>query len=343
MKLMNFLKDKKSLILFYFILMSFISSVIYFDNTVKISLNNVIYINIVCFVLLLLYLLYEFFMSKRYYELLHCTASKENENIVFSLPKPLNNEQTFYHNLLIKINEEYNSKLETYYRSKKENIDFINSWVHEIKTPISVCRLLIENSLNKPKEEILNSIDDEINSIENFVEQALYYSRTDDFSKDYLINDIDIHALVNQVIKKHAKEFITKKIKIELNTLDIEISSDKKWLFFIIDQILSNSLKYTNNNGLIKVIGASYEKEKLIIIEDNGIGIKTEDIDRVFDKGFTGTNGREHYKSTGLGLYLSKNLAIKLGHDISIKSAYGKYTQVTIHFPKLLDYYKITK
>ncbi|MCB2300556.1 sensor histidine kinase [Clostridium tagluense] len=322
--------------------MMFISSVVYFNNVVKISIENIAYINIVGFIMFILYLMFEYIKNKRYYDVIKYIIENQEENIINSLPKSLNYEQKLYGELLMKVNEEFNLKINELYEAKKENVDFINSWVHEIKTPISACRLVIENSVYKSKEETLSNLEDEIDHIENYVEQALYYSRLDSFSKDYLINEINMHSLIMGVVKKHAKEFIGKKIKIEINDLEFTIDSDKKWLFFILDQILSNSLKYTGSNGLIKISGILNLSGKQLIIEDNGIGIKAEDIQRVFDKGFTGYNGREDFKATGMGLYLSKSLSTKLGHHITIESKPFEFTRVTVHFPKLIDYYRVT-
>ena len=342
MKFKNFLRDKIFLILFYFILMLFISSVIYFNNVVKISLDNIAYINSVGFIMFIFYLTFEYLRNKKYYDVISYVIDTLKENIIYSLPKATNHEQRLYQQLLTKINNEYNLKIDELYQGKKENVDFMNSWVHEIKTPIAVCRLVIENSIYKSKEETLSSLEDEIDHIEKYVEQALYYSRLDSFSRDYLINEVNMHKLITQLVKKHAKEFIGKKIKIELNKLEFTIDTDQKWLFFILDQILSNSLKYTTNNGIIKISGILRGNEKQLIIEDNGSGINPEDILRVFDKGFTGYNGRGEFKATGLGLYLAKSLATKLGHYITIESKPSEFTRVTVHFPKLIDYYRVT-
>ncbi|MBW9146150.1 sensor histidine kinase [Clostridium sp. CM028] len=342
MRFRNFLRDRIFLILFYFILMLFISSVVYFNNEVKISVGDIAYINIVGFIMFILYLIFEYLKNRRYYNVIKCIIDNQKENIVNSLPMPLNYEQRLFGEILMKVNEEFNLKTDRLHEGKKENVDFINSWVHEIKTPISACRLVIENSMYKSKEETLSNLEDEIDHIENYVEQALYYSRLDSFSKDYLVNEINMHSLIVGVVKKHAKEFIGKKIKIELSDLEFTIDSDKKWLFFILDQILSNSLKYTTSDGLIKISGVLKHNEKQLIIQDNGIGIKSEDINRVFDKGFTGYNGRDDFKATGMGLYLSKNLATKLGHHITIESMHSEFTRVTVHFPKLIEYYRVT-
>lgn len=343
MKLKEYLKDKRYFIVFYVVLMTFISAVVYLDYTVKVSLDNISYINFVSFVFFLIYLIVEYVYRKRYYDNINYLIQNRKEDILNSLPEPRTYEQSIYNQLLKNIYEEQNIKIEELFEDKRENLEFITSWVHEVKTPIAVSRLIIENSIGKPQDEVLNSIEEEIDKIDNYVEQALYYSRIDAFSKDYLINDIDLGRVVKEVVKKHVKIFISKRIKIEIEDTNLNVSSDKKWLIFIINQILYNALKYTEQGGIIKVNFEKDEKEKRLIIEDNGIGIKTEDIRRVFDKGFTGHTGRENYKSTGMGLYLSKNLARKLGHDITIQSVYGEYTRVTIHFPKLTDYFNVIK
>lgn len=343
MKLKGYLIDKKYLILFFCILMIFISSVVYLDPTVKVSLDNILYINGVSLVFLLIYLISRYLFNKKYYDNINYIIQNRKEDIINSLPDPRTYQQSIYNQLLKNVYEEQNVKIEKLYEDKRENLDFVTSWVHEVKTPIAVSRLIIENSIGKPQDEVLNSIEEEIDKIDNYVEQTLYYSRLDAFSKDYFINDINLERVVKEVVKKHIKTFISKRIKIEINDASLNVSSDKKWLIFIINQILSNSLKYTSENGKIKINFEKDEKEKRLIIQDNGVGIKPEDIIRVFDKGFTGHTGRENHKSTGMGLYLAKNLAGKLGHDITIESNYCEYTKVIIHFPKLLDYFNVTR
>ncbi|KGG80499.1 histidine kinase [Caloranaerobacter azorensis H53214] len=339
----KYILDKKYLILFYIILMLFISLVVYLDITVKVSIGNILYINFVSFVLFLIYLIGEYLLYKRYYEDINYIIKNQREDIINSLPNPNTYIHSLYNELLVSIYNQQNKKIEKLYEEKRENLEFITSWVHEIKTPIAVSRLIIENSMTKSKEEILDSLEEEIDKIEKYVEQALYYSRIDDFSKDYLISEIDIERVVKEVIKKHAKTFINKKIKIDIKNINMNVNTDKKWLMFIINQIIDNSLKYTDKGGCIKIYVEKDEREKRLIIEDNGIGIRKEDIQRVFDRGFTGYNGREYYKSTGMGLYLSKRLAMKLGHDITIESKFKEYTKVIIHFPKLIDYFNVAK
>ncbi|MDV4151341.1 sensor histidine kinase [Clostridium sp. AL.422] len=343
MKFNRFIADRKFSILCFLLLMIFISLMIHLDDTVTVSLGNILYINLVSFSFYLIYLIASYLYYRSYYQGLYDIVENKRDEIINRLPKPQNYSQILFHEIVSSLYNEQSSKIQRLNEQKKEYEEFIDSWVHQVKTPISVGRLLIENSPNSSNKETLYSIEEEFDKIENYIEQALYYSKIDYFSKDYIINEIELDRLVKETVKKQAKTFINKKIKIEISNIDLEVVTDKKWLSFILDQVLSNSLKYTLDNGKIKIYGVSEERAKKLIIQDNGIGIKREDLGRVFDKGFTGYNGRENYKSTGIGLYLSKKLAIKLGHDITIESQYGEYTKVTIIFPKLLDYLQVSK
>ncbi|MDD2585777.1 MAG: sensor histidine kinase [Syntrophomonadaceae bacterium] len=342
MKLKEYLLDQIYLIVFYILLMTFITAVIYLDPTVKVWTNNIVYLNVAALFLFGVYLLGTYLLRKGYYTQMLRSIQEEKEAI-YSWPAAYNYEQKLVRKLLFKIYDEQNSKIEEIYTEKKDNFEFISSWIHEIKTPIAVSKLLLENNSRKDKDELLNSLGEEIERIDRLVEQVLYYSKIDDFSRDYFVHELELNKVLSESIKKHAKIFIAKNIRIEMEKLDITVTTDKKWLLFILDQIISNSLKYTPPGGLIKVYAAKDEREKRLIIMDNGIGIRPEDIDRVFDRGFTGYNGREFSKSTGMGLYLARSLARKLGHDMSIDSVYGEHTRVTIHFPKLGNYYSVTK
>lgn len=340
MSIWKYAWDRKYLILFYILLMGFISAVVYLDPWGSVSLDNILYMNIVAFAFFVIYLVAEYAVKKSYYNKLEDIIQYHQGDMASRIPDARTNEQRLFNRLLETMHNEQNEKLERLYEEKRENQDFITTWVHEVKTPISVIRLLIESGRDG---ETLSSIEEEADKIESQVEQALYYSRTDDFSKDYFINEIELDKVVKEAIKRNAKTFINKKIGVLVEDTNLCVLTDKKWLLFIINQILSNSLKYTPSEGHITIRGMEDEGEKRLIIEDNGIGIRPEDISRVFDKGFTGTTGRQHSKSTGMGLYLAKKLAGKLGHDIQIESEEGKYTRITISFPKLMNYINVTK
>lgn len=343
MNLMNYFKDKKYLIIFYIILMTFITAVISLDERVIVHPNNIFYINFVSLVFFIIYIIAEYLYNRRFYKRMTKVIEHSRYDIIEPLPKPRTTEQKAYYDIIEKIFKDKNDQIEELSKERKENLEFVTSWVHEIKTPIAVTRLIIENESKKPTVDILNSIEEEIDKIEDHVERALYNARVDAFSKDYFITEVDMDKLIREVIKKNSRSFIGKKIKVDISEINMEVTSDKKWLFFIINQIINNSLKYTDKHGTIAIYTERDDKEKRLIIKDNGIGIKEEDIKRVFDKGFTGYTGRTSYSSTGMGLYLSKKLCDKLSHYITVDSEYKLYTKVTVHFPKLIDYFNVTK
>lgn len=343
MKLMDFIKDKMPIITLFVFTISFISLIVFLDGSTMVSLNNIIYINIVAYSLLLLFLAFEFILKYRYFRSLTLLIDNQDENIFGSLPKSLTKEQEIFSMLLKKIEKEHQTKFDNLYLDKMENIDFMTSWVHEVKTPISVCRLIIENSDGKTLEETLDSIEDELNKIDNYVEQSLYNSKIDDFSKDYLLYDVDIKKTLNELVKRNVKSFISKRIGIDMHDVEYTVLTDKKWLLFIINQVVQNSLKYSKVGGKIEIHCEKDKLETRLIVKDTGVGIPSEDLPRVFNKGFTGHNGRMFSKSTGMGLYLTKKMCKKLGHDISIDSKVNEYTKVTIHFPKLSDFLKVAK
>jgi len=196
---------------------------------------------------------------------------------------------------------------------------------------------------DKPADILNGKLEDELEKIDHFIEQALYYSRLDSFSKDYFIQEISLETVTGASMKKYTRTFIAKRIQFERTNLYDLVESDAKWLSYIVDQLVANSLKYIDDHGQIKFIGEEDDNEKRLIIQDNGVGIKAEDMGRVFERGFTGFNGRLHTKSTGMGLYLAKRLSHKLGHDISIESKENGYTRVTLHFPKKNQYHTIAR
>ena len=234
------------------------------------------------------------------------------------------------------IEEDYKELIEILFKEKgnlewrgqndlKEMVDYYTLWAHEIKTPISAMKLLLQSEDIKEKRSLLN----ELFKIEQYVEMVLGYLRIGSMSSDLLIKSYSLDNIIKQVVRKYAGLFIGKKIKLDFNTLDIEVLTDEKWLVFVIEQIISNSIKYTKEGGTISIY-MDKNSEKTLVIQDNGIGIKKEDLPRVFEKGFTGLNGRNDKKSTGIGLYLCKNILNKLSHTIEIESQVGEFTRIKI-------------
>lgn len=217
------------------------------------------------------------------------------------------------------------------YKDMQENYrEYIETWVHEIKTPIASSKLIIDNNNN----EITRKIDHQLNKIENFVEQVLYYSRSNEIYKDYLIKEVNLLKVVQNVIRRNYRDFIGKKISVEILDIDRNVYSDTKWIEFILNQIIGNSIKYIKETGSkIKIYLKENSDQIILTIEDNGIGIPSQDVRRVFEKGFTGENGRKFTKSTGMGLYLCYKLCKKLGLGINLESEENVGTKVNMIFP----------
>ena len=210
--------------------------------------------------------------------------------------------------------------------------EYIELWIHEIKIPIATSKMVIENN----KNSITKSIDEELDKVENYIEQALFYARSNTVEKDYYIKKVVLKEIVNESIKKNKNSLIQEKISINIHDLNIEVNTDNKWIVFILNQIIQNSVKYKKKEESAIEIYAKQGKENVILyIKDNGIGIKKGEITRVFEKGFTGTNGRlSNKKSTGIGLYLCKKLCNKLGIGIELNSVQNEGTEVELIFPK---------
>ncbi|MBO7096205.1 MAG: sensor histidine kinase [Lachnospiraceae bacterium] len=221
-----------------------------------------------------------------------------------------------------------------YRRGSEEYRDYIETWVHEVKIPISASKMIIENHGDDAIAE--SGIADELDRIEGYVEQALFYARSSNVEKDFFIKETDLSEIVKGVISKRRKTLIPMHASIDMGDLQggKEVLSDGKWLSFIISQIVDNSIKYASPDRNLKLsFYMSEENGKVVLdISDNGVGIKSSEISRAFDKGFTGSNGRIGRASTGIGLYLCKKLCVRLGHDIAMESEEGEGTTVKIMF-----------
>lgn len=223
-----------------------------------------------------------------------------------------------------------NDQISGYDMAAREYREYVETWVHEIKNPIASAKLIIENDKNITT---LN-IEEEIDKIEVFVEQALYYARSSNVEQDYSLKKISLKEIVMPEIRRYSKEMIRAGMKPELRDLEYVVPADPKWSGFIVGQILGNAIKYRGGSGRVCLYGEEYDNSVSLIIKDQGIGIAPKDLKRVFQKGFTGENGRRQTKSTGIGLYLCKKLCDKMGMGIQIRSVLGEGTAVELIFPK---------
>ena len=239
-------------------------------------------------------------------------------------------EERLLHDIMRSVGKSMYEHVTAYERSVREYKEYIEMWIHEVKVPIAALRMILVN-----REEENPALIEETDRIEGYVEQALYYARSSAVEKDYLIRRLTLQKLVEEVLLQKKRELLCRHALIKLDGLDTEVYSDGKWMVFILQQIVDNSIKYAQGDSMVLEFSGEEEKERVLLrIRDKGIGVKAEEVTRVFDKGFTGANGRRHRKSTGIGLYLCRKLCGRLGHDILFSAEEGKGSEVTIIFPK---------
>lgn len=290
----------------------------------------VVYIPLLLISSFVVVLMYDFFRRRNFYNNLIGILDHLDEKYLITelIGNPHFLDGKIMVNCIYEIDKSMKEHLNDAIYRQSELKEYIEMWCHEVKTPVATSQMIIENNLNPVNE----SIKEELIKIDNYVEQVLFYARSENVEKDYLIKDVKLSELVNSVIKRNKKDLINKHVKIELENLEIDVASDKKWLESILNQIINNAIKYVDETPIIKLFAKQYKDRVELMIKDNGIGILENELNRVFDKGFTGTTGRTKQKSTGIGLYLCKKLCYRLNHEIKIDSnSHG--TVVTLVFP----------
>ena len=306
-------------VIFLFIVFALVFGIVF--SLYDLEIEAIYYSVMLCSFIGLIYICINFI---NYYKK-HVQLYKLQNEISISLenlPSPKTLMEEDYTNLILNLNKEYKNYISKSDIAKSDMIDYYTMWVHQIKTPISAMKLLIQTS----ESEISSDLSSELFKIEQYVEMVLSYIRLGSNENDFVIKEYDLDNIVRQAIRKYAPLFIRKKINLDFQPTNYKVLTDEKWLVFVIEQLLSNAIKYTNK-GKISIYPL---EDKKLVIEDTGIGISKEDIPRIFDKGFTGYNGRTDKKATGLGLYLCKNIIDKLSHKISIESEVGVKTKVIL-------------
>ena len=325
----SFLKIRKVLIIIFTGIVVIFGILFYLYD---IPFDAIIYGCELSFVWSAVCLFIDFYKYYKRHKLLHINREQFFDDAE-QLPEHMDIIEYDYQELAKELYQEKQELISKNRIAKKELLDYYGMWVHQIKTPIAALDILLQNTEQMlyqldEKEMMLEaiSVSDmkmELFKIEQYVEMALNYLRVEDISSDLVFKKNELDDMVRQVIRKYAKIFISKKIKIDFKPTKACIVTDEKWFIFVLEQIISNALKYTKK-GQISI----YMKEKALVIEDTGIGIPAEDLPRIFEKGFTGYNGRENKKSTGIGLYLCKNIMDKLQWNITVDSEVGSGTKI---------------
>ena len=331
MKFGSFIKDKIlqiSLIVFGIATIEIFLLAYPYGNFIK------IYIPLSLLILYFISIIVEYFKKKLYYQNIYKTLDELKEK--YLITEVIENSSFVEGKILKEILEQIDKSMienvNTYKYLQEDYKEYIEMWIHEIKIPIAASKMIVENN----KNEITKSIDEELDKVENYIEQALYYARSNTVDKDYYIKKNKIEDMVNECIKKNRKVLIGEKISINTHDLKISVNTDSKWIVFILNQIIQNSIRYRKAEGQaeIEIYSVKGKENVILYIKDNGMGIKKGEITRVFEKGFTGTNGRMlNKKSTGIGLYLCKKLCDKLGMAIELNSIQNEGTEVRLVFP----------
>ena len=306
----------------------------------KIPSQVIIGITIVFSIIYLAIILISYFKRRGFYNnLINNVGKLDKKYLVLEML----NEPSFYdgeilYQILYEINKSMNENVKQYEIGLLDFKEYIELWIHEIKLPIASLTLMNHNQ----KKKIDKRYVEQIRKIDDYVDQILYFVRSENAEKDYLIKETNLKKVINNVAMKNKDDLLENNINFLVEAKDVMVLTDSKWLEYIINQIVSNSIKYIRNDvdSIIKLQVEDLTNQINLHIYDNGIGIPEKDIRRVFEKTFTGENGRNRSKSTGMGLYIVKKLCEKLGHKISIESVQNEYTEVIIAFSKN-DFYKM--
>lgn len=336
MKLKDYLGDKAIIILMYIFLMVLI---LFFLVMFKVPIALITSIAIVLFIFGAMMIVYDYLSKRAFYNEFQMRLEGLDKKYLITemVNKPNFLEGRLLCEFLYEIDKSMNEDIEEYRRSIRDFKEYIELWIHEVKLPIASCVLILHNN----KADANKKVGEQLQRIENYVEQVLYFARGENSEKDYLIKGCNLKDIINTVIKKNKDTLILKNIRIQIENIEVQVLSDSKWLEFIINQVLSNSIKYCSDKDpsiSFKVVVEG--TQSTLYIEDNGIGISEKDISKVFEKSFTGENGRQVSTSTGMGLYLAQKLCKKLGHSIDIASVKEQFTRVSIIFNNN-EYYEV--
>lgn len=245
-----------------------------------------------------------------------------------ALPEAQTLLEADYQELLMILFQKKNEDIARYSQQKSEMIDYYTLWAHQIKVPIAAQRLILD--IHGADTLPIKELGSELFKVEQYVDLVLQYLRIEDMSNDLVLKSYDLEDMVRQAVRKYAPLFISKKINLNLSEITCQVITDEKWLVFVLEQLLSNALKYTTEGSVSIYLDS--EEENCLVISDTGMGIAKEDLPRVFERGFTGANGRMDKKATGLGLFLCQKILDKLAHTIVLFSEPGKGVTVKLYF-----------
>ena len=321
-----FFKEYRGYIFTYYL--GLIITLVYCNMMSYISMIEILYILVFNTFIITCFIVYKYISNKKTYYIFENGINTLEESLI-ELDKSCIGK-----NISSLLNDQYKLYITSLQKEKKihkDHLIFINHWIHQMKTPVSVINLHLQDYED---EEIASNIQPELDKIDKGLNMAMHFARLDEFQKDFLVEKVNLYNEIIDIINKDRRLFIKNKIipKVELEN-DLIVYTDKKWIKFVIEQVIINGVKYSKNNGKYLTIKSRISgKYTVLDIIDEGIGIPNKDIKRIFDPFFTGKNGRKYGESTGMGLYISKEVCNNLGHNIEVTSEINKGTQVSIIF-----------
>ncbi|WP_159882310.1 sensor histidine kinase [Paenibacillus puerhi] len=332
MRLFDYIRIQKLWLLSLAVIMMVLNSILFSSLSLNKGIQDIVYLNLLIMTIQAVFFIYGFIRHKRNYASL-LQHAKGN-------PAQHAHNSDFYLELFAALVEEkkrvFAQKEEDYKKNMNETQEYMTQWVHDIKVNLAVCDLLLEELENN--YELRNQME----QMKYRIHQVLQITRANHYDQDMAATEVDVCLEIRRAIKHNALFFIHKNIEIQTNLHPFTVISDQKWVFDILCQILNNCSKYTPHGGQLLISAQEEETAYYVRIRDNGVGIPKGDIPRIFDKGFTGKNGRSGTKSTGMGLYYAKKMADRLCISIEVESKEGAYTEFTLIFYKLSDYFTIS-
>ncbi|ALS02995.1 histidine kinase [Enterococcus silesiacus] len=334
MTIYKYLKDHWLLLIGWLFFIGVTCFILWLSPDMVVNLSVIGYLVLLQGLFLLLFLVIDYSLKKRWWHSLD--SSEHPPSLQHYLGEASKEEEKLAQNYINGLLVEHQQVMQQAINNQQDQKDYIDSWVHEIKVPLAAVNLILQSIEDDIPEQKYYLVENELSKIDEYVEQVLYYARLDSFSRDYLIQEYSLKDIVQSVIRTQGNYFIQKNLHFSIEGNDQMVLTDAKWVAFIFKQLVSNAIKYTPAGGEITVTFSRTKEGAWLFLKDTGIGIPKEDQHRIFDKGFTGENGRtSEQHSTGLGLYLAKSLADKLGHQLMMESVEGEGTTMKLLFPFL--------
>ena len=339
MTLKEYLKDKTLEIVIY---LGSMCAILLFSAAFHFPLEFMIMLIVVFGLMISFIISVDFYKRKTYYDRIHETLDGLDKKYLISEMLPCGNfiDARFFADILFECNKSMCDRIADYRTESREFKEYLEMWVHEVKLPLSSLELMHHNNVTEFSEQAL----EQLRRIDQDTDTVLYYVRSENSEKDYVIKEVSLKDVTRRVLSTYREDLLLNGMNPEIRNLDIRVFTDAKWLEFIMGQVISNSIKYkcTDRTAYIRIYACEEKEAVKLFIEDNGVGISENDLLHIFDKSFTGENGRTTRKSTGMGLYIVKKLCTRLGHKIGCESKKGEFTRIIITFGNN-DIYKVTK